>query len=101
MKITPGKFPWKLAYLGFFLSVVALGAFWYVFPRPNNALGSELWLLLGALGGWMSVLTYKSGVATSRFGNIYHRSTSEVAFWFEVSFWGSLSLLSIFLVVTT
>lgn len=101
MKITPGRFPWKLAYLGFSMFVVALLGYWYLFPRPNNAVGPELGLFICALGAWMAYLTFKSGVATSRFGNVYHRSTNPGAFWREVVFWSCLSLLADFLVFIT
>jgi hypothetical protein len=70
-----------------------LVGFWYTFPRPNHALGPEVPFLAGAFAAWWALLTFRSGVAPSRFGNNHFRSTSPIAFWFEVVFLGGLSLV--------
>lgn len=93
MKIVAGKFPWKQLYLGLFFFVAVLGAYWILFPRSNHALGPEVPFFGAAVTAWSAFLTIKSGVAPARFGSDHLRSTSSVAFWFEVMFLVVLSVL--------
>jgi hypothetical protein len=97
MNISTNRFPWKLLYLGIFVFIVLLVAYWYLFPRPNHALGPEVSFFGAAIATWWAFLTFKSGVVTSRFGPDRHRSTNPIAFWFQIAFLGALSVISLVL----
>jgi hypothetical protein len=93
MKISPGVFPWQLLYLGLLIALLALLAYWCLNGDVSGRLGPELPLCFSLFAAWWSFLTFKSGVAPSRFGNQHLRASSPIAFWIEVIFLVGLGLL--------
>lgn len=93
MKITAGIFPWKLLYLGLCALLLALVGYWSLTGSAGGRLGAELPLCLAVFSAWWSFLTFKSGIAPSRFGNRHLRAKNPIAFWFEIIFLVGLSFV--------
>lgn len=93
MKITAGVFPWKHLYLGLFALLLALVGYWSLTGSAGRSLGGELPLCFAIFSAWWSFLTFKSGVAPSRFGNRHSRAKNPIAFWLEIIFLVGLSVV--------
>ena len=93
LKIETGKFPWKLLYLGLAGLILAIGLYWSASGAGERPIGAEVPLGGSALCAWYAFLTFKSGVATSRFGATRSRTESPFVFWSEITLFSSFCFL--------